>query len=70
MGTFDSSAFKDKKRKDGSGKTDILFNGPGDKGKHGHVVQSKAPDGNTRYHHVRDVEKNVYIDDRKGKRKR
>lgn len=58
MGTFDSDAFSDKEKADGSGKRDILFNGPGDGGDHGHVVQS--PDGS--YDFARDVEGSVYID--------
>jgi hypothetical protein len=58
MGTHDSSAFKDKERE--NGKRDILFNGPGDGSKHGHVVENT--DGS--YSFVRDVEGNVYIDDR------
>lgn len=56
MGTFDSSAFKDEEKKDGSGKRDILFNGPGDGGSHGHVVTN--PDGSIEY--ARDVEGNEY----------
>jgi hypothetical protein len=59
---MDSSAFKDQPRNDGSGKSDILFNGPGDGGQHGHVVQSLDANENPIYHHVRDVEGNVYID--------
>ena len=54
MGTFDSSAFKDKERADG--KRDIYFNGPGDGAKHGHVVAN--PDGS--YEFARDVEGNTY----------
>lgn len=65
MGTFDSSAFKDAEKNDGSGKRDIYFNGSGDD-THGHVVQSQDTDGNTQYHYARDVEGNVYIDDSKG----
>jgi len=60
-----STAFEDKERNDGSGKRDILFNRDGDKGKHGHVVQSKGDDGNTKYHYVRDEDGNTYIDDKK-----
>ena len=62
MGTFNSSAFKDQARKDGSGKSDVLFNGPGDGSNHGHVVQSTDSNGNPEYHYVRDVEGNVYVD--------
>lgn len=68
MGTFGASAFKDKGRKD-SGKRDIYFNAPGDGSKHGHVVQSPGRNGNTRYHYVRDVEGNVYKDDRRGRKR-
>jgi predicted metallo-beta-lactamase superfamily hydrolase len=64
MGTMDSSAFKDRERKDGSGKRDILFNGRGDGKRHGHVVQRKGRDGQTEYVFVRDVEGRVYIDER------
>lgn len=53
---MDSSAFRDTERKDGSGKRDIYFNGPGDGANHGHVVVN--PDGS--YEHVRDVEGNTY----------
>jgi hypothetical protein len=60
MATSDSSAFKDAPRNDGSGKTDIYFNGAGDK-THGHVVQHES-NGQTVYDYVRDVEGNVYID--------
>jgi hypothetical protein len=60
---MDSSAFTDRKRKDGSGKSDILFNGAGDGAQHGHVVQSLDVDGNPIYHYARDVEGNVYIDE-------
>ena len=63
MGTMDSSAFKDRERKDSSGKSDILFNGPGDGAHHGHVVQSTDAEGNPIYHYVRDVEGNVYVDE-------
>jgi hypothetical protein len=65
MGTMDSSAFKDSSRSDGSGKQDILFNGPGDGANHGHVVQSPGSDGQTTYDYVRDVEGNVYVDNSK-----
>lgn len=65
MGTFDASAFKDGEKRNGSGKRDVLFNGPGDGSARGHVVQSEGADGNTHYHYVRDVEGNVYIDDSK-----
>ena len=65
MGTFNSSVFKSNGRKDG--RNDHLFNGPGDKGKHGHVVDSRQTDGSTKYHYVRDVEGKVYVDDRKKK---
>jgi hypothetical protein len=63
MGTMDSSAFKARARSDGSGKSDILFNGPGDGSEHGHVVQSIDAHGNPIYHYVRDVEGNVYVDE-------
>jgi hypothetical protein len=65
MATSNSSSFKSSTRKDG--RSQHLFNGPGDGGKHGHVVQSSNPSGPTKYHYVRDVEGNVYIDDRKKK---
>lgn len=58
MGTMDSSALKDQERPDG--RRDIYFNGPGDGGNHGHVVQN--PDGT--YDFVRDVEGNTYIDNK------
>jgi hypothetical protein len=64
MPTTDASAFKDQPRNDGSGKTDILFNGPGDGSQHGHVVQHLDPQGNPVYDFVRDVEGNVYIDNK------
>jgi hypothetical protein len=66
LSTSDSSAFKDRRRKDGSGKSDVLFNGPDDGAAHGHVVQSFDADGTPVYHYVRDVEGNVYIDDSQG----
>jgi len=59
MGTYNSTAFSDKTRPDGT--MDIYFNGPGDGPNHGHVVV--GPDGDYKY--VRDVEGNVYIDKRK-----
>jgi hypothetical protein len=68
LGTMDSSAFKDKERKDGSGKRDVLFNAPGDGGRHGHVVEKVDKDGNRTYPFVRDVEGRVYADDRKRNR--
>ena len=58
MGTNNSSAFRDNERP--SGQHDIYFNGPGDGGAHGHVVTN--PDGG--YDYVRDVEGNVYIDNK------
>lgn len=64
MGTMNSSAFSDKERTDGSGKSDILFNGPGDGPNHGHVVEQTQADGNRTYDYVRDVEGNVYVDKR------
>ena len=64
MGTMGSSAFKDRERKDDSGKRDILFNGRGDGERHGHVVERKGRDGMTEYLYVRDVEGRVYIDER------
>jgi hypothetical protein len=64
VATSDSSAFKDKERKDGSGERDIYFNGPGDGERHGHVVERKRPDGTRDYPYVRDVEGNVYKDER------
>lgn len=62
-GTMNSTAFRSRQRKDGSGKTDTLFNAPGDKSQHGHVVESTDDSGNTTYPYVRDVEGNVYRDD-------
>jgi len=56
MGTFDSTAFRDSERNDGSGKRDIYFNGPGDGANHGHVVENA--DGS--YEYARDVEGNSY----------
>jgi hypothetical protein len=64
MGTQDSSAFKDKERKKEPGTRDIYFNGPGDGKRHGHVVERQRPDGTREYPYVRDVEGNVYKDDR------
>jgi hypothetical protein len=64
MPTNNASAFKDQPRNDGSGKSDILFNGPGDGSQHGHVVQHNGADGNPVYDYVRDVEGNVYTDNR------
>lgn len=58
MGTYDSTAFSDQPRPDGT--RDIYFNGPGDGQNHGHVVVN--PDGG--YEYVRDVEGNVYIDNK------
>lgn len=63
MGTNNSSAFKDAPKPSDPSKNDIYFNGPGDSA-HGHVVTSTGSDGETIYHYVRDVEQNVYIDDR------
>jgi hypothetical protein len=58
-------AFKTKEKSDGSGKWDILFSPGGvNQDPHGHVVQSTGPNGQTHYHYVRDVEGNIYIDDR------
>lgn len=54
MGTFNSDAFSDKVGADGD--RDILFNGPGDGGDHGHVVI--GADGSYKY--ARDVEGNEY----------
>lgn len=62
VGTFDSSVFKSKDRDDG--KTEHLFNGPGDGNQHGHVVSKNDDQGNATYSYVRDVEGDVYIDDR------
>jgi hypothetical protein len=67
MGTMDSSAFRDKNRKDGSGKRDVYFNGPRDGKRHGHVVERTDPEGNRTYSYVRDVEGNVYADDSRGR---
>lgn len=58
MGTFDSTAFTHTQRP--NGQESILFNGPGDGQNHGHVVTN--PQGG--YDYVRDVEGNVYIDNR------
>ncbi|HUY25202.1 MAG TPA: hypothetical protein VMV09_07870 [Candidatus Saccharimonadales bacterium] len=58
MSTKESSAFKDQVRPDG--RREYLFNGPGDGGQHGHVVENQ--DGS--YQYARDVEGNVYIDRR------
>lgn len=60
---MNSTAFRERQRQDGSGKTDIFFNTPGDGDKHGHVVQHEDADGNTAYDFVRDVEGNTYIDE-------
>lgn len=63
-GTMNSSAVPGpKKLKDGSGKRDHYFNGPGDGERHGHVVEKKRGE----YLYVRDVEGNVYKDDRRKK---
>lgn len=62
MATMNSSAFRSSERNDGSGKTDVYFNGPGDGSSHGHVVEKTDGDGNRSYDYVRDVEGNVYID--------
>lgn len=62
MGTMDSSAFRSHERADG--KTDVLFNGPGDGANHGHVVEQTDAGGNRTYDYVRDVEGNTYIDNR------
>ena len=64
MGTGDSSAFKDKERKDEPGTRDIYFNGLGDGRRHGHVVERRKSDGTREYPYVRDVEGNVYKDER------
>ena len=64
MGTFDSSVFKSKDRDDDSGKTDHLFSHPSDGKDHGHVVSKDDDQGNTSYSYVRDVEGDVYVDDR------
>ena len=65
MAASNRSNFKSNNRKDG--RTHHLFNGPGDGGKHGHVVESSKPGSPTKYHYVRDVEGGVYVDDRKKK---
>lgn len=57
MGTMDSDAFRSRTRDDGL--EDVLFNGPGDGGAHGHVVQNPST-GEVIY--ARDVEGNVYVD--------
>ena len=66
MGTFNSSVFKSKTKADG--KTHDFFNGPGDTGKHGHVVQSQRPGKPTKYQYARDVEGNVYVEDHRKER--
>lgn len=58
-----STAFRTRERQDGSGKTDVLFNRPGDGAAHGHVVQHETDDGQTAYDHVRDEDGNVYTDE-------
>lgn len=60
MGTKDSSIFKTADRKDGSGKTDHYFNGPGDGKKHGHVVERRDESDNVVYDYARDVEGTEY----------
>lgn len=56
-----STAFRTRTRQDGSGKTDVFFNRPGDGSDHGHVVQ-REDGGNTVYDYVRDEDGNVYTD--------
>ena len=63
-GTMNSSAFRTRDRNDGSGKRDTFFNGPGDADRHGHVVERTGADGSTEYLFVRDVEGDVYKDER------
>lgn len=58
-----ATAFKDKFKSDGSGRIDVLFNGPGDGKARGHVTYSVLPNGQWKYHFARDVEGNTYIDD-------
>jgi len=62
-GTMNSTAFRNRKRRDGSGKSDTWFNGPNDGSQHGHVVESTDDSGTQVYNYVRDVEGNVYRDD-------
>jgi hypothetical protein len=62
MGTMGRSAYQP--RKDGSGKSDVLFNGPGDGSEHRHVVQSVNANGNPIYHSVHDAEGHVYVDEK------
>ena len=62
-GTTNDTAFRTRERQDGSGKTDILFNSPGDGSRHGHVVERTDSEGNKSYPYARDVEGNVYADD-------
>lgn len=60
---MNSSAFPTAKPQRQDGKRDHYFNaGPGDGKRHGHVVEGKQPGT---YHYARDVEGNVYINDRK-----
>jgi hypothetical protein len=61
-GTMNSSAFRTNKPTRPDGKRDHYFNGPGDGSNKGHVVEG-AQRGT--YHYARDVEGNVYIDDKK-----
>lgn len=58
-----STVFKSRQKSDGSGKTDHYFNAPGQSRRHGHVTESQLPDGNTKYHYVRDADGDQYIDD-------
>lgn len=60
---MNSTAFPSSQRKDRSGKSDTYFNGPGDKDRHGHVVESTDEHDSQTYHYVRDVEGNEYRDD-------
>jgi hypothetical protein len=60
-GTQNSTAFRTRERTDGSGKTDVFFNGPGDGAAHGHVVEGGTnANGSTNYIYARDVEGNEY----------
>jgi hypothetical protein len=64
MGTNNSSAFHDQPKPTDPSKRDILFNGPGDGNIHGHVVTQGEVNGQVNYVYVRDVEGNVYRDNR------
>lgn len=59
-GTMKSTSFKSQPQRSDCATTNHYFNGPGDGSKHGHVKETRRPDGSVSYPYVRDVEGNEY----------